>query len=504
MRFFIYLNLFYLLCLIPFKLYGQANILDNSFGNNGFIKIERGFSTDPYAFKILPNGEIMIYVAAIDSLFQMRFRFNGELDTTFGIHGVKHEVYPKIGGAFDISILPDNKYLVLRSFSEGSFIPEVGFAVTKHHLNDDLDTTFGVAGKSFIRLGTYAVPATMAIQQDNKILILGVQAQLKGTITRFNSDGQIDSTFDGNGIALVPMGFPAAVGQLSNGKIICSGSRGSGFPDIRIALSCLNPNGSLDLTFGANGSVNTYFGRETEVSTSMVIRPNDKILLGGWLDPLKNEFMLVQYNSDGSLDNDFGTQGLVTTSFPTPANITKIHLLPDGKILAFGSLQVETSFVQGQSIIARYNANGTLDSTFFEDGIETFMIEYSSYITREDGYNDGSFLVSGSFSYEFNGPPQVYLAKIPDLSISGNYTAKANYKILIDPNPANEYVHFRVPDQLNDATLRIFDSTGHLRFEKFHVDKDFVWRTENTPSGFYYYRLTAKGMELTGKIVLDK
>jgi uncharacterized delta-60 repeat protein len=125
--------------------------------------------------------------------------------------------------------------------------------------------------------------------------------------------------------------------------------------------------GDLDPTFGSSGKVTTDFSGNNNVAEAMAIQPNGKIIAVGSAGqyPLV-DFALARYNGDGSLDSTFGSGGKVTTDFfglPDGANAVALQL--DGKIVAAGIAQVPGGFVFG---LARYNSDGSLDSTFGSGG----------------------------------------------------------------------------------------------------------------------------------------
>lgn len=130
--------------------------------------------------------------------------------------------------------------------------------------------------------------------------------------------------------------------------------------------------GSVDATFGTGGRVITAFGNEEDVANDVVVQTDGKIIAGGFTQAVANDdssrdFALVRYNSDGTLDQTFGNGGRVTTDFNSNRNeINALALQTDGKIVAIGlGRSASGSIIVA---IARYNSNGTLDTTFDSDG----------------------------------------------------------------------------------------------------------------------------------------
>jgi uncharacterized delta-60 repeat protein len=120
--------------------------------------------------------------------------------------------------------------------------------------------------------------------------------------------------------------------------------------------------GALDPTFGTGGKDITDFGGSGDYAGDVVLLPGGKILVGGGGN---HDFALARYNSDGTLDTTFGTGGKVTTDFGIPDdNFRAFTAQPDGKILSVGSIDGPI----GDTALARYNPDGSLDASFGTGG----------------------------------------------------------------------------------------------------------------------------------------
>ena len=128
-----------------------------------------------------------------------------------------------------------------------------------------------------------------------------------------------------------------------------------------------NNDGSLDTTFDDDGIVTTSYGSGLNYGYSVAIQDDGKIVLGGKSSLEGNtEFAIVRYNPDGSLDTTFDDDGIVTTYLGIgPIVFEDMALQNDGKIVAVGGTFNGSNF---DVTIARYNSNGSLDSTFDSDG----------------------------------------------------------------------------------------------------------------------------------------
>jgi len=159
--------------------------------------------------------------------------------------------------------------------------------------------------------------------------------------------------------------------------------------------------GSLDPTFGNGGTVITSVHPTNDAAYGVVAQPDGKIIVAGYTTTgSNNDFALVRYNNDGSLDNSFGTAGVATTDLGTDYDIIyAIALQSDGKIVAAGSVYSMTTF-DGDFAVARYNVDGSLDTGFGNNGFVT-----TDFGTIGDAANalviqpDGKILVTG-LSYD--------------------------------------------------------------------------------------------------------
>ena len=243
----------------------------------------------------------------------------------------------------------------------------------------DLDSRLGnggVAITDFAQTDDYAY--TVAVQSDGKIIVAGqsgIYPNLHSALARYNRNGRLDSTFGMGGKVTATFNsvsdYLFAVAIQSNGKIVAAGSsRGTAF-----LLARFNADGSLDQAFGTNGSVETTFGDQTAAGSGIVVQADGKIIVVGvsGAGPYSelNDFALARYNSDGSLDQSFGSGGTLKTHFPgtdnTGSNATSVALQTDGKLVV-GGYYKKNDRTAHQFALARYNSNGTLDSAFGQAG----------------------------------------------------------------------------------------------------------------------------------------
>ena len=274
------------------------------------------------------------------------------------------------------------------------------FALVRYNTNGSLDTTFNTNGKVTTAVGS-GIDAgySVTIQSDGKILVAGYSSN--GTnndfaLVRYNSDGSLDTIFDTDGKVITAVGssddFGRNVTVQSDGKILIAGISTNGNQDF--ALVRYNTNGSLDTTFDTDGIVTTAAGAGYDDGYSVTVQSDGKILVAGVsYNGTSNDFALVRYNTDGSLDTTFDTDGIVTTVVGTNAQGRSVTVQSDGKILVAG---LSNNGTNTDFALVRYNTNGSLDTTFDTDGIVTT----AAGAGYDDGYSvtvqsDGKILVAG-------------------------------------------------------------------------------------------------------------
>jgi uncharacterized delta-60 repeat protein len=218
---------------------------------------------------------------------------------------------------------------------------------------------------------------SIAIQTDGKIVAASSPKLSEFLIARFNMDGSPDTSFDGDGVVTTSLGSLGAsaesVAIQPNGKIVAVGTAPAGNGDFAVVR--YNTNGSLDTSFDSDGIVTTFIDSD-DYARDVAIQPDGKILVAGCTSSLYdfdcNQFALARYNANGSLDTTFDSDGKVATFFSTqsyvPAYLGSVAIQADGKILAAGRSKNGSNF---DFTLVRYNPNGSLDATFGSGGKTT-------------------------------------------------------------------------------------------------------------------------------------
>ncbi|MDQ2747172.1 MAG: FG-GAP-like repeat-containing protein [Acidobacteriota bacterium] len=326
---------------------------------------------------------ILFIAAAIFSVAADVRAADGDLDTSFGTGGkISTDLGSTTDNAVDTILQPDGKIILVGVQDAGS---QNRLALVRYNPNGSLDATFGTGGKVLINNNLqFGTASAAALQADGKIVVTLDRAGVK--IVRLNTNGSIDTTFGTNGFATIPQngsGGTTSVRDLvvlPDGKILIGGG-GYAFSGSTITygfgLYRLNQNGSFDTTFGTNGFVLTDFpGATLTQGQTLALRADGKILLGGFAYRADNmagtKLLLALYNADGSLDTTFGTGGKVITDSIENSVIQRVVFQSDNKIVTGGSTNNDTDGTRGQ--LRRYTADGAVDATFGTNGLTTVRI----------------------------------------------------------------------------------------------------------------------------------
>jgi uncharacterized delta-60 repeat protein len=345
----------------------------------------------------------------------------GDLDPTFGIGG--KVITTGIGGISDIAIQPDGKIVAVS-----------GARIVRYNANGSLDSSFGEGGMVLIPAGPLAAVylSSVAIQSDGKIVVaaeidslvdppssylirldtngvldttfnsgstmngggdsVAIQADGKlltcgwdgfSTLTRYHSNGQPDTSFNGTGGVITPDSSAFSVAVQADGKILVAGSRGSGYPG-QFIIFRYNTDGSRDTSFGTNGTVTPTFPGHPGDSygRKLAVQADGKIVAAGVAAGVQ---LIVRFDPNGSLDTAFGNNGVVF------AFSGDVAIQADGKIVTVGSFNDDFG-------VARYNSNGTLDTTFGGDGLVSTNLGGLDGASAVAIQSDGKIVAAGNSS----------------------------------------------------------------------------------------------------------
>jgi uncharacterized delta-60 repeat protein len=333
----------------------------------------------------------------------------GDFDPTFGTSGIATHQFTGPGNnqAEAAVVQTDGKLVVVGDVNVVNPSGPAGVNMARFNADGSLDATFGIGGR-VITGSVGLVVTTAAIQADGKILVAGQHGGDFGLV-RYNPDGTLDATFGAGG--LVTTDFAGTLDQAfavavqADGRIVVAGRAEDSTTASDFGLVRYNEDGSLDTSFGASGKVITDFGQNIESATSIVIQADGKILAAGYTSVVfgNSDFALARYNVNGSLDTSFGSGGLVRTDFGNIDDGKRVVVESSGKIVFAGTSYISDSPI-GVAALARYNADGSLDTTFGTGGLVTSTFLGSGGVTPEVTglalQADGNILVGGTAADE--------------------------------------------------------------------------------------------------------
>ena len=350
-----------------FHAIGAPADLDAAFGGTGKVTTAIG-SGDDYGYSIAVQNNGKIVVAGYskngsdDEVALARYNADGSLDTAVNGTG---KVTTSIGSVgiqgTGVVVQSDGKIVVSAISHNGT---DNDFVLLRYSANGILDTSFSGDGIVITNVGD-DIAFSVALQSDGKILVTGGSLN-NFALIRYNSDGSLDTTFNGTGIVNTPIG-PAndtgwKVAVQSDLKIVVAGESFNG-SNTDFAVVRYNTNGSLDTTFNGTGKVTTFIGTGDDVGYGLALQSDGKIVVSGSsFNGTDRDFAVVRYNANGSLDTTFNGTGKVTTPVGSGDDWgLRMVLQSNGKIVVTGD-----SFTGSNKDIAvvRLNANGSLDTTF--------------------------------------------------------------------------------------------------------------------------------------------
>ena len=353
--------------------YKSDGTLDSTFGTGGVVIYDGGKGNDSGRLvAIQKDGKIVLtgysQNGKNDDILTMRYNGNGTLDNSFGTNGIA--IYDN-GDRDDrgraIAIESDGKIVVTASSTGDS----TSIAMILRYKGDGtLDNTFGTNGVVPYESGAGNDGfRDIAIQADGKLVVSGYTKLVTGfnvLTARYNSDGALDSTFGTNGVTTYDGGHGNAgargVAIQSDGKIVVSGGNYNG-TDLDVLVLRYNSDGTSDNAFGTNGVVSYDSGNGNDNGRRLAIQGGKKIVVTGNTPNGTNADVLVlRYNVDGSADYTFGSNGVVTLNIVTASDFGEGVAIQknDSKIvITGGSIGSTVDYILGLRVIGSGGGDGS-------------------------------------------------------------------------------------------------------------------------------------------------
>jgi uncharacterized delta-60 repeat protein len=348
--------------------------LDAGFDADGrtVVSFGGGGAVEPPRVAVQPDGKLVLASAsnlAVGRSFALaRLNSDGTIDTSFGGSGKVLTDVGDVAGARSLLVQPDGK-IVAAGYSRAlgptfetrfSAITHSEFALARYNADGSLDASFGGDGLVETSFGSdqHAQAFCVALAPDGRLVAVGFafpiasgQIQSRLAIARYQPDGSLDPSFDGDGTLVREFTGGAqarAIALQRDGKIVVGGLANPGPGGNTFAAVRFETSGALDAGFGQQGVASS---RTVTATTDVALDPRGRIVIaGGALTGDSSDFGVARFTADGELDRRFGGDGEVTTDVAGDDRTTGIAVQPDGKIVVGGW----TGTTQSDFAVTRY------------------------------------------------------------------------------------------------------------------------------------------------------
>ena len=324
---------------------------------------------------------------------------NVSFDSTFGINARTYTQNGNASVFSSVykftTVKTDGSFFMAGDYSQ----PDTNYFVTKFKPSGSIDSSYGVNGKLYIRRANFGINAILGsgIDSSNRLFFVGRMPSPSGPnffrlrAVRFTADTKVDSSFGTNGIAdmpfdnLVSSGINFPVAAYRDGRLLISHFLYEN-PNYSCGLVRLKENGKLDSSFGVNGKVFLAISSGLTTFYTLDIQRDEKIL---FTRVYNSALRIFRYNTNGTIDNSFNQNGMISIDYPATFNsVQGIRLLSNNKIiLCSGSIS--------GYYLHRFNTNGTRDSTFGGIGYVPYNYGYHTWARDFAEQPDGKILAAG-------------------------------------------------------------------------------------------------------------
>ncbi len=326
--------------------------LDKSFNYTGATAVNfGGTGADVSSVCIQTDGKIIIAGSVVDNGISdfgvLRVNTDGSVDSTFGSNGrviIDNNSRDDRAYAMKLQVKSEDDKIYVSGYSISG--GDADYMTVRLNSNGTLDNAFGNGGIAQIDLGSNQDKCFgNYIQADGKILLGGIvdNGGLDFALVRLNTDGSIDNNFGNSGKQITDFkgnddwGFTIAM--QSTGKILlvgyCKNANNNDF-----AIARYDTSGNIDTQFGNAGKQITPIGLGDDYGRGIWIQNDDKILFAGrYIDGNgKLSVGLLRYTANGSLDNNFGINGIFRRKFGTGGDdyCNDVIMTTNGDILVAG------------------------------------------------------------------------------------------------------------------------------------------------------------------------
>lgn len=373
--------------------------------------------------------------------FVNKYSASGILDESFGEQGFA-SVSAGFADGFSHVAKADNGSIVAVGTSV-DLLKGASIIVAKFTNNGQPDMSFGANGKVLVDVAEndYAQCLALAVHANGEIAISIESFSFTSLeesfyLIKLNSNGSLNSSFDTDGIKPTPIAYNKMAFQPADGKLVISGSYDSGLPleGYNVTTNRLLSTGLTDPSFSNGNPLITHFSPENDEAVGLYITSAGKILLGvnAFNAGLDRNFGIARYNSNGTPDSSFSGDGKST--FGLPYNGMYFSMNSTGKMIVAGK-----PFFSNGYLVTAINDSGTINTNFGNNGTAT--VNVSGINTNEEIFEpvlqpDGNILLVGEYQSSSNGYVDGFIARVKGLvttvatytfSGNGNWSVAGNW-----------------------------------------------------------------------------
>lgn len=495
-------------CLFCLSATAQNIFLDPYFGNEGISFVEN--TSEISKIIINPDGDILSagYTVTGGPGFHIsltKHHPDGTLDTNFGTGGITHTSIAQSESVLDIKLQADGKILVAgyANLPPVNGVYDFNSFITRYHPNGIIDSSFATNG-IFQQNATESQFNSILIQNDQSLLLIG-NTQSFSHLTRLSSAGVPDNTFGTNGIRIISdisnylfMNWGGI--RLSDGSILCYGFDGTDFNTSKVGCAKIDSLGNYITSFGVGGKASFNLNptpNAMEILAKAQELPDGKIILAGSVSQsgLTVEHLILKLKSDGTLDSTFANNGVVHHTLPFRDML--VH--PNGKILIGGSTEI-SQYNYGLSI-SRFNSDGTIDPGF--NGTGTFEADLTE---RSDHLQcmllaDPDHLLTGGSAKIFDLNSIFTLTRI-DIGETLNLNENKSNEVSLYPNPfTDKLIISSSLEQFSE--IHLVDQLGRV-IHQFTPETAQTMQLAHLSKGVYQLLFVDKSGEITTQKVIKR